>query len=133
MSKSGGCVFFLSLILVLTSTAVPAGDPVSGEREEETVEGRRTGKIFDFYMEEGRLKGLIPACPEYEYPIRGGRISRDRIPFILDMVEGGRTISCFYAGKVTAETIESDVARLAGNGILRREKITVRRVKPPAP
>ena len=125
---------FMALAAV-AALAAPDEDLVSGEWEVKTAadDGSLAITIFDFYLDGGRLKGSVLAYPEYEYPIRDGKVSGDRISFTLDQEAGGRTSSYFYMGKLRGDTIDFEIAPLAGHGIPKREKITARRVKPPAP
>ena len=125
---------FMALAAV-AALAAPDEDLVSGEWEVKTAadDGSLAITIFDFYLDGGELKGSVLAYPEYEYPIRNGKISGDKISFSLEQVVGGRTRSYFYVRKVKGDAIEFEIAPLSGHGIPKREKITVRRVKPAAP
>ena len=125
---------FMALAAV-AALAAPDEDLVSGEWEVKTAaaDGSLAITIFDFYLDGGQLKGSVLAYPEYEYPIRDGKVSGDKISFSLEQVVGGRTSSYVYVGKLRGDTIEFEITPLSGHGIPRRDKVRVRRVKPAAP
>lgn len=134
-TRAGIAAFVLMALADLTLLSAPDEDLVSGEWEVKTAaaDGSLSITIFDFYLDGGQLKGSVLAYPEYEYPIRDGKVSGDKISFSLEQVVGGRTGSYFYVGKLRGDTIEFEIAPLSGHGIPRRDKVRVRRVKPAAP
>lgn len=134
-TRAGIAAFVLMALADLTLLSAPDEDLVTGEWEVKTAaaDGSLAITIFDFYLDGGQLKGSVLAYPEYEYPIRDGKVSGDKISFSLEQVVGGRTGSYVYVGKLRGDTIEFEIAPLSGQGIPRRDKVRVRRVKPAAP
>lgn len=123
-------VHFGAVLLIMASMVF--SEDASGEWIAETT--NRDGEIarigFDFQVNGEKLTGSVLSYPEDEIPISDGKISGNKISFILKETIGSRTLSYMYTGRVSGDVIEFEIAELGSLGIPRRVKLNARRAKP---